>query len=417
MKKSSLTSASNSFNHTNRKTVFKPEISRNKSRFIFLFPIIGILVIIYLIFFSPEKFNIDQVILNSEDVLVLKENMLPVNGFLSSDRNAKISEGKYQNGLPHGNHILYGESYTTKTEYKNGLKNGLEISHYHNGQLRSRINYVDGKLSDGLFEIWNNDGQIIRRGEILNGEFEGTYKMWYDDGQIEILANYFNGKLNGSYKKWYNNGKVASIGNYKNNELDGEYISFHLNGLTNEKSNYKNGVKDGIDIGWTNENVKLYELTFNNGDLNGLCRVWSNQGVLKFSRNINTYIEGELIIIKENSRIKLRLAKDDIGSSEMNRKTAIAAARDCEFYGYTDWRLPTRSELSYFIPLYYWRPAKTKRNYWSSSFRLTGDSAKYGWTQYESDHRHDYYSHPSIKAYDGYDVKSYYADNYVRPVR
>ena len=189
------------------------------------------------------------------------------------------------------------------------------------------------------------------------------------------------------------------------------------NGLIKEKSNYKNGVKDGKDISWSNENVKIYELTFDNGDLNGLCRVWSNEGVLKFSRNINTFIEGELIIIKENSRVKLRLAKDNIGSSRMNRKTAIAAARDCEFYGYTDWRLPTRSELSYFIPLYYWPPAKTESNYWSSSFRLTGSSATYGWTQYKHNNRHDYYSHPGIKAHDGNAVDEYYTKHFVRPVR
>ena len=115
------------------------------------------MVIIYLIFFSPEKYNIDQVILNSEDVLVLKENMLPVNGFVSSDRDAKISEGKYQNGLPHGNHILYGESYTSKTEYKKCLKNGLEISHYSTVNLDQELIMLMENLMAP--RDLNNDGQ------------------------------------------------------------------------------------------------------------------------------------------------------------------------------------------------------------------------------------------------------------------
>ena len=346
MKKSSLTSASNVFNDRNKKPELKSKY-RNK-KFKFLIPTIVIILIFsisYFIFFKVEEYYFDQVVLSSDGVLLLKTNMQPVNGFvLSSD--FKVSKGEYKNGLPHGQHILNGSDYDTEIQYKYGEKNGLETSHYNNGQLRSRFQYVEGKRVDGLYEMWSDQGKLIRKGEIINGKLEGKYEAWNDDGILLFTGNYANGKRNGTI------------------------TSYHENGLMKEKSNYKNGVKDGKSIGWSEEYVKIYNLTYDNGNLNGVCKVWSKSGVSRFNKDINVYKDDNLIVVRDNNidTFTLILAKDNIGNTQMYHSTAVASARDCEFYGYTDWRLPTDYELEYFLPLTYWSPSNIKYdyNYWGS---------------------------------------------------
>lgn len=407
MKKSSLTSASNGFNDRNKKSEFKPEISPKKSRFIFLFPVIGIMVIIYLIFFSPEKYNIDQVILNSEDVLVLKENMLPVNGFLSSDRDAKISEGKYQNGLPHGNHVLYAESYTTKTEYKSGLKNGLEISHYTNGQLRSRINYVDGKLSDGLYEIWNSDGQIKERGEILDGNFVGQHNKWASNGNLIYKGNYKDGKLDGNEKEWDDDGNIISNLYYKDGFRDGKSEIFSR-GEKKYEYNHKLGKLDGKYTRWSYNGVKILESYYIDGEINGLTRAWTNDGVLIFNDDVNIVrTKYSWIIIKNNRKIiefaNILLA----GGRTLDRKTALAAARDFEHGGYNDWRLPTTSEVKYFYPISLFSSLNGSANNWTSTYKV---DSKYR-TSNPYKHQQLYYKfrNARVKKYDGWDMPSEYS--------
>ena len=64
--------------------------------------------------------------------------------------------------------------YAIQGEIKNGVKYGVETSWYKNGQIMKKGNFIDGK-EDGKMTLWNEDGTIsseviYKDGECISGD-------------------------------------------------------------------------------------------------------------------------------------------------------------------------------------------------------------------------------------------------------
>ncbi|HKJ82160.1 MAG TPA: TonB family protein [Ignavibacteriaceae bacterium] len=105
---------------------------------------------------------------------------------------------------------------------KKFIQNGVSMSWYKNGQLKSQLNYVNGKQ-------------------------EGKSLSWYNNGQLKNEIIYINGKAGGKSLSWYEDGHQKSDYNYSNNSFDGDQIIYYDNGQIKRKDKYVNGkFKTGV---------------------------------------------------------------------------------------------------------------------------------------------------------------------------
>ena len=74
------------------------------------------------------------------------------------------------------------------------IKQGLVIDYYESGAVKSKGNYVDGKL-------------------------QGNYIPYYENGELQSKVNYVDGIEQGEVIEYYENGEIKEIKNYKDGEL------------------------------------------------------------------------------------------------------------------------------------------------------------------------------------------------------
>jgi antitoxin component YwqK of YwqJK toxin-antitoxin module len=71
--------------------------------------------------------------------------------------------------------------------YRNGAKNGKQVSFWENGNKRFEFIAVNDAY-EGELKEWSENGQLIHLAHYRNGQEEGEQKLWYDNGKIK--ANY-----------------------------------------------------------------------------------------------------------------------------------------------------------------------------------------------------------------------------------
>ena len=106
----------------------------------------------------------------------------------------------------------------SRENYKNGIKEGLYVEYYKNGQVELLGKYNDGNMN-GEFEKYYENGQLESRENYKNGIKEGLYVEYYKNGQVELLGKYSDGNMNGVFEKYYENGQLESRISYKNDRL------------------------------------------------------------------------------------------------------------------------------------------------------------------------------------------------------
>ena len=106
------------------------------------------------------------------------------------------------------------------SNYKTGLKEGLEFKYYDSNQLAESRNYHKGKKI-GLHEGFYNNGQKKFSYQYESGVYHGSFKQWYASGQLLKDFNYVKGKEVGSQKMWNFDGTMRANYVVKNGERFG----------------------------------------------------------------------------------------------------------------------------------------------------------------------------------------------------
>ena len=85
-------------------------------------------------------------------------------------------------------------------------------------------------------------GKIIggkRQGSMKDGKFDGLWKIYNEKGQLKTKINYKDGKPHGLFEKYYiDRGTLMEKGNFKNGVQDGEWIYYNINGSILFKRQY-----------------------------------------------------------------------------------------------------------------------------------------------------------------------------------
>jgi len=102
---------------------------------------------------------------------------------------------------------------------------------------------------------------------------------WYTDkGQIKSQVNFTDGKENGLYSSYYYNGKVKIIVNYIDAQKDGLQKNYYDNGVLGSTVVYKNGRREGVMTDYDHEAHKYSEVFYKNNYKVGLKKYYNKKG-------------------------------------------------------------------------------------------------------------------------------------------
>jgi antitoxin component YwqK of YwqJK toxin-antitoxin module len=120
--------------------------------------------------------------------------------------------------------IKYFENGDTSSiaHYHNWKYFGEAVIFYPNKQRNFQQNYDTSGQSDGMYYLWNMEGQLKETGLFVHGKKEGEFKTFFDNGQVQTIDNYKDGKKNGEAlvfneggdtltKEWYSNDSLVKI--------------------------------------------------------------------------------------------------------------------------------------------------------------------------------------------------------------
>lgn len=96
------------------------------------------------------------------------------------------------------------------------LHNGYLTILHPDGSPAERGNW-DGKLRQGDWEYFSEEGQLELQSFYVDGVAEGHGTLWYPDGRVADRAVVRNGELHGTRVRWNRDGSLDA-------ELSGEYV-------------------------------------------------------------------------------------------------------------------------------------------------------------------------------------------------
>lgn len=177
---------------------------------------------------------------------------------------------------------------------------GIKEFHYENGNVMSKGNLVDG-LEEGIWEYYDESGQLVCEASYQQGEAVGEWKWFNDEGGLARHQSYANGLLDGPSIQYYDTGEVmdsgayeygrktglwmmgyptgavSSRGSYQRDSQQGLWKLYHENGNLNQEGNYLEGDLDGLWTFWDSTGNKRSERFFKGKDVE-LRNAWDAQG-------------------------------------------------------------------------------------------------------------------------------------------
>lgn len=161
---------------------------------------------------------------------------------------------------------------------KEGRYQGVWESYYLNGKLKSKGEYKDGKKV-GKWKFYFTNGKLEQEGFFnSNGEYTGEWKWYYEDGSLLRREDYRRGMEDGYMEEYDRSGNIISKGEYLDGKREGEWV-YELNDHK-ETGKYRYDQKDGF---WEfrHANGKIaFEGNFLEGIPHGTHKYYNQEGVL-----------------------------------------------------------------------------------------------------------------------------------------
>jgi len=171
----------------------------------------------------------------------MKKTLLFTLAIFSSHLQAELFTEKFLDGVIKSE-INYKDG--TRSDVKEGVKDGLEKVFYNTGELAFKVNNVDGKR-DGKMDWYDRKGRHLETIRFKMGKRHGLNQIFYDNGALRIEVNYVDDNKEGVEKYYFSTGKLASEVNYIHGKKEGEQKEYNEDGSLNNIVIYKNGYKEG----------------------------------------------------------------------------------------------------------------------------------------------------------------------------
>lgn len=136
----------------------------------------------------------------------IAQNIVELNGKFISNNGIPL-EGKF--------HMLY-ESGSLNFSYEliDGQQNGKFISYYEDGTIKDKGYYKMG-VKVGKWKSFSAGGSLISEVSFNNlGKKDGIWKVWNDNGELSAIMIYDSGNRIGNWKSLDKQGQIAQTENY-----------------------------------------------------------------------------------------------------------------------------------------------------------------------------------------------------------
>ncbi|MEN8138394.1 MAG: tetratricopeptide repeat protein [Bacteroidota bacterium] len=253
------------------------------------------------------------------------------------DRNGKLyQEIDFKNS--ESNFIAINNSPDNKklseTSFKYRTKSGPFVAYDYYGNIVVKGNYLNGGAS-GTWTWFYKNGNKRREGVLLNGEYQGIVTTYHENGNIENKYEYNLGELNSEVVTYAEDGKTVVITTeYSDNNLHGRKTFYSDEGKLqlirfykyNKLIGYSYLDKDGKELPMIeieNETAKIVsyydngnkarEMEFKNGISENVYATYDYNGqLLSKHNNIHDQYNGVYIKHFKNGKVKEELIfKDD----------------------------------------------------------------------------------------------------------
>ena len=134
---------------------------------------------------------------------------------------------------------LKGGTYFKKSDDKPFT--GILKNFHNSGSLSLKSNFKDGK-QHGEFQTFHPNGKISIEGNFEMGKKIGRWSEFYDDGSSYWKLNYTDGKIDdGLFEMFHKNGNLRSSVTYKNDMPATNWTYYDEIGEIERIDIYKNG--------------------------------------------------------------------------------------------------------------------------------------------------------------------------------
>ncbi len=124
----------------------------------------------------------------------------------------------------------------------NGGMTGTWKSYYESGNIKSSVNYDDGKLEGEAFFYYDTPENTKKAdANFENDELTGMYFEYYKNGAQKAKIEYDEGKAYGDAEFYYPNGKLKIKAEYKKGLKHGKWIYYDERGNPMGKSKWRKG--------------------------------------------------------------------------------------------------------------------------------------------------------------------------------
>jgi antitoxin component YwqK of YwqJK toxin-antitoxin module len=150
--------------------------------------------------------------------------------------------GAIKNGQPDGVWKEFYENGQVKVEgtMVNGVQEGMELNYGEDGKITSKTEYKNGKKNGKAQTLQNS--VVTSMGTYADDKLEGEKNYYDNKGNKTKLETYKSDQLHGMYKEW-NNGKLIVEGAYAEGAKDGVWKEYNAAGKVSEQSIWKEGIK------------------------------------------------------------------------------------------------------------------------------------------------------------------------------
>jgi antitoxin component YwqK of YwqJK toxin-antitoxin module len=158
------------------------------------------------------------------------------------------------NGLRQNHWVIYNsmrhlpgyadDAKVEEGDYKDNMKQGIWISYYPNGAVKSKITFKDNR-PEGYAITYFQNGNVNEEGTWSNNRWTGPYKLNYENGTTQHEFKYNdNGKRDGENKYYYPNGQLMIDENCADGKQTGVTTEYYDDGTIKAKEVFNNGNLD-----------------------------------------------------------------------------------------------------------------------------------------------------------------------------
>lgn len=124
-------------------------------------------------------------------------------------------------------------------EYSNNGTDWRTIKFFENGDTSSIAHYHNWKYTGEATIFFPNGQKNFQQNYDTSGQSDGMYYLWNMDGQLKETGLFVHGHKNGVFKTFHDNGIEKSIEQYDMGKKQGEWIFFNEKGDTVRKEFYR----------------------------------------------------------------------------------------------------------------------------------------------------------------------------------